>query len=390
MNAITSILDTPGWSILAPFIARRAGQRTEEFTTMTPDFVSRIVGTVIFALLGARLGADSAQTLGLPVEVTSVIFALVGVLIGLILTPWLTIRPLRAIRHTINEMPVEVLMTGLFGLALGLGLALLLAYPLSQLAGWPGTILPAAFSVVAGYLGLTIFTVRWRELWNLVGETSGSKRRPIFGGGTDRQILLDTSVLIDGRIVDIAKTGFLGGTLVVPRFVINELHQVADSSDTLRRNRGRHGLTKLNELQRDGVMPFKILEDDIPGIAEVDDKLIALAVKMSAPIITNDYPLNRIAETQGVTVLNVNALSNAVRSQYLPDDIFPIRIIQEGREAEQGVGYLEDGTMVVVEGGKTYMDRTITVKVTKFINKDTGRMYFAVPENSAKRTVAST
>ena len=357
---------------------------------MTPDFVSRIVGTVIFALLGARLGADSAQTLGLPVEVTSVIFALVGVLIGLILTPWLTIRPLRAIRHTINEMPVEVLMTGLFGLALGLGLALLLAYPLSQLAGWPGTILPAAFSVVAGYLGLTIFTVRWRELWNLVGETSGSKRRPIFGGGTDRQILLDTSVLIDGRIVDIAKTGFLGGTLVVPRFVINELHQVADSSDTLRRNRGRHGLTKLNELQRDGVMPFKILEDDIPGIAEVDDKLIALAVKMSAPIITNDYPLNRIAETQGVTVLNVNALSNAVRSQYLPDDIFPIRIIQEGREAEQGVGYLEDGTMVVVEGGKTYMDRTITVKVTKFINKDTGRMYFAVPENSAKRTVAST
>jgi uncharacterized protein YacL len=146
----------------------------------------------------------------------------------------------------------------------------------------------------------------------------------------------------------------------------------------------------LNELQRDGVMPFKILEDDIPGIAEVDDKLIALAVKMSAPIITNDYPLNRIAETQGVTVLNVNALSNAVRSQYLPDDVFPIRVIQEGREAEQGVGYLEDGTMVVVEGGKTYMDRTITVKVTKFINKDTGRMYFAVPENSAKRTVAST
>jgi uncharacterized protein YacL len=357
---------------------------------MTPDFVSRLVGTVIFALLGARLGVDSAASLGLPVEVTSVIFSLVGVLVGLILTPWLTIRPLRNIRNTVNEMPVEILMTGLGGLALGLFIALLLAFPLSQLQGWPGSLLPPAVSVVAGYLGLTIFTVRAREIWNLLGDVSGSKRRPIFGAGNDRQILLDTSVLIDGRIVDIAKSGFLGGTLAVPRFVITELHQVADSSDTLRRNRGRHGLSRLNDLQRDGMMPFKIIEEDMPNIAEVDDKLIALAVQMSAPIITNDYPLNRIAETQGVTVLNVNSLANAVRSQYLPDDIFPIRIIQEGREADQGVGYLEDGTMVVVEGGKNFMDRTINVKVTKFINKDTGRMYFAIPENSSKRPVAST
>jgi len=129
-------------------------------------------------------------------------------------------------------------------------------------------------------------------------------------------------------------------------------------------------------------MPFKILEDDIPGIVEVDDKLIALAVKMNMPIITNDYPLNRIAETQGVTVLNVNSLSNAVRSIFLPGDTLPIRIIQEGREPDQGVGYLEDGTMVVVEGGKAYMDRTITVSVTKFINKDTGRMFFAIPEKT--------
>jgi len=354
---------------------------------MTPDFMSRLVGTVFFALLGARLGVDSAQTLGLPVEVTSVIFALVGVLVGLILTPWLTVRPLRAVRHTINDMPVEVLLTGIAGLVIGLVIALLAAYPLSQLPGWPGSLLPPAVSLVAGYLGLTIFTVRAREIWTLLGDATGSKRRPMFSAGTDRQILLDTSVLIDGRIVDIAKSGFLGGTLAVPRFVITELHQVADSSDTLRRNRGRHGLSKLNDLQRDGMMPFKIIEDDVPGVAEVDDKLVALALQMSAPIITNDYPLNRIAETQGVTVLNVNSLANAVRSQYLPDDVFPIRIIQEGREADQGVGYLEDGTMVVVEGGKSYMDRTISVKVTKFINKDTGRMYFAVPENSAKRPV---
>jgi len=356
---------------------------------MTPDFVSRLVGTVIFALLGARLGADSASTLGLPIEVTSVIFSLVGVLVGLILTPWLTVRPLRAIRQTINEMPIEVLITGLAGLAIGLTIALLLAYPLSQLQGWTGNLLPPLVSVAAGYLGLTIFTVRSREIWDTVGNVTGGKRRLMFGSGTDRQVLLDTSVLIDGRIVDIAKTGFLGGTLAVPRFVITELHQVADSSDMLRRNRGRHGLSKLNELQRDGIMPFKIIEEDIPGINEVDDKLIALAVQMNAPIITNDYPLNRIAETQGVTVLNVNSLANAVRSQYLPGDTFPIRIIQEGRELDQGVGYLEDGTMVVVEGGKSFMDRTINVTVTKFINRDTGRMYFSVPENSVKRPVAA-
>lgn len=348
---------------------------------MTIDFISRMIGTVIFALIGARMGVESAATIGLPVDITAAIFSLVGVLVGLILTPWLTIRPLRRIRETITELPVDVLLTSLTGMSIGLVLALLMSYPLSQLAPPLGTWLPTIVSVVAGYLGLVIFRTRSREILGLIGEP-GNKRTRNFLTGTERIILLDTSVLIDGRIVDIAKTGFLGGTLGVPRFVITELHQVADSSDTLRRNRGRHGLTKLNELQRDAVMPFKILEDDIPGIVEVDDKLVALAVKMNAPIITNDYPLNRIAETQGVTVLNVNSLSNAVRSIYLPGDTLPIRIIQEGREPDQGVGYLEDGTMVVVEGGKPFMDRTITVSVTKFINKDTGRMFFAIPEKT--------
>ncbi len=203
----------------------------------------------------------------------------------------------------------------------------------------------------------------------------------LFGGG-ERQLLLDTSVLIDGRIVDIAKTGFLGGTLVVPRFVISELHQVADSSDTLRRNRGRNGLNNLKALQQEGDVPFKIVEDDIESIREVDDKLVALALQMKAAIITNDYPLNNVAQAQGVPVLNINALANAVRSAYLPGETFPLRIIQEGKEPNQGVGYLDDGTMVVVEGGKQYMDRTIRVEVTKFINQPTGRMFFAKPERN--------
>lgn len=346
---------------------------------MTADFMSRMIGTVIFALIGARLGADASPAVGLPTEITAAIFALVGVLFGLILTPWLTVRPLRRIRQIITELPVEVLLTSLTGMSIGLLMALLLAYPLSNLDRPLGHWLPALVSAVAGYLGLVIFRARSREILGLIGEPGGRRGRMLLAG-SERMVLLDTSVLIDGRIVDIAKTGFVGGTLAVPRFVITELHQVADSSDMLRRNRGRHGLTKLNELQRDSVMPFKIIEDDIPGIVEVDDKLVALAVKMNAPIITNDYPLNRIAETQGVTVLNVNALSNAVRSIFLPGDTLPIRIIQEGREPDQGVGYLEDGTMVVVEGGKEFMDRTINVSITKFINRDTGRMFFAVPE----------
>jgi len=346
---------------------------------MTPDFISRLVGTVIFALLGARIGSDSAASLGLPTEVTSVIFALVGVLIGLILTPWLTVRPLRAVRNAITEMPVDALLTSLTGLVGGLLLALLVAYPISQLERPWGNLLPAGISVLFGYLGLTIFRMRSREILGMFSGFGGSQRGRAFFNNSERLILLDTSVLIDGRIVDIAKTGFLGGTLAVPRFVINELHQVADSSDTLRRNRGRHGLEKLNKLQREGVMPFKILEDDIPGIAEVDDKLVALGLQLSAAIITNDYPLNRIAETQGVVALNVNSLAKAVRSMYLPGETLPIRIIQEGRDPDQGVGYLEDGTMVVVESGRSFMDRTVNVEVTKFIERDAGRMYFAVP-----------
>ncbi len=348
---------------------------------MTGDFAIRLIGTVLFGLLGARLGVDSSTTLGLPVEVTSTIFALVGILVGLILTPWFTIYPLRFVRRTVTDTPAESLLTSLTGMSIGLLLGLLLAYPLSQLNSPLGNWLPAVVSVLCGYVGLSIFNTRAGEILGLLGNVSGSKRT-FLTTGADRTILLDTSVLIDGRIVEIAKTGFLGGSLIAPQFVIRELQQIADSSDMLRRSRGRHGLEKLKELQRDGGVPFKIIEDDVVSIPEVDDKLVALASKMGATIITNDYPLNRIAETHGVMVLNVNALANAVRSMYLPGETLPIRVIQEGRDPNQGVGYLEDGTMVVVENGRQYMDRTITVKVTKMITRDTGRMFFAEPEKT--------
>ncbi|MFO7320494.1 MAG: PIN domain nuclease [Chloroflexota bacterium] len=349
---------------------------------MSADFASRIIGMVIFAFLGARLGVDMASSVALPELATSTIFALVGLLFGLVLTPWITVRPVRLLSRTINELPMEVLFTGVLGLLIGLVLSLLLAYPLSLLGPPLGNLLPPLVAVLFGYLGMTMLSLRSREAWRFLNEWLGIGRNPAFiGSGADRQLLLDTSVLIDGRIVDIAKTGFLGGTIIVPRFVISELHRVADSSDPQRRNRGRRGLEKLKELQSTPSIPFKIIEEEIDEQDEVDDKLIALAQKMNAPILTIDYPLNRVASAQGVMVLNINQLANAVRSAYIPGETFPIHIIQEGREPNQGVGYLEDGTMVIVENGKAYMDRTTYVTVTKLINKDTGRIIFAQPEN---------
>jgi uncharacterized protein YacL len=349
---------------------------------MSIDLVYRLIGMVIFALIGGRLGIEVATPLGLSELVVSFFFGLVGILFGLIVTPLVTIRPIRKINQLIRETPVEILLTALLGTLLGLTIGLLLSYPLSLIFEPLGTILPLAISLLIAYFGFITFSFRSSEIWGVISDLFGTRRRPM-GMQSNRQLLLDTSVLIDGRIVEIAKTGFMGGTLVVPRFVLNELHQVADSSDKLRRERGRRGLEKLNELQqRNSFSPVKVVEDDIEDVHEVDSKLIALALQTDSPLVTNDYNLNRVAEAQGVLVLNINQLANAVRSIYIPGETFPIHIIQEGKEYGQGVGYLEDGTMVVVENGKTYMDRTIRVTVTKLITRDTGRMIFATPETN--------
>lgn len=352
---------------------------------MSIDFASRMVGMVIFALIGARLGLTAATAFVLPELATSFIFALVGILFGLVLTPWITVRPIRVVSRVVNEMPIEVLFTALMGLLLGLVIGLLAAYPLSQFDEPLGTLLPPGVLIVAVYLTTTIFQLRSREIWLFLNDWLGiGLKRQNAEGGIERQLLLDTSVLIDGRIVDIARTGFMGGTLVVPRFVISELHRVADSSDAQRRARGRRGLSVLNDLQRSTNVLFKIIEEDIEDVPEVDDKLVALAVKLKAPILTIDFPMNQVAKANGAIVLNINELANAVRSAYIPGESFALRILQDGKEQAQGVGYLEDGTMVIVEGGASFMDRTIYVEVTKLITRDTGRIIFAKPSDSKK------
>jgi uncharacterized protein YacL len=193
------------------------------------------------------------------------------------------------------------------------------------------------------------------------------------------RVVVDTSAVIDGRIADIARTGFILGTLVVPRFVLDELQRIADSPDATRRNRGRRGLEMLTALQKDPVMPVEVVEATYPEITEVDAKLVAYARDHAAAILTNDFNLNRVAELQGIRVLNINELANAVKSVVHPGEEMRVRIIQEGKEAGQGVGYLDDGTMIVVEGGLRFLEREVPITVTRVLQTVAGRMIFAQP-----------
>ncbi len=338
------------------------------------------VGLLAFALAGARIGADLAPLGDFSAEETTLMAAGLGAIAGFIVTPALALLPLRRA----SEMAAPRLMLALLGGLTGLCLALMLAYPLSLLGDPLGGILPALVSLLLGGLGMQIFALRAAEIGDWASEMLLGRQRRLHPYAT-RQLLLDTSVLIDGRIVEIAETGFIGGTLVIPRFVLGELQRVADSADPLRRNRGRRGLAKLTELQRENDLPVKIIDDDPPDFGNVDAKLVALSIQLNASLVTNDFNLNQVADAQGVDVLNINALANAVRSVYIPGETFEIRIIQAGRDANQGVGYLDDGTMVVVESGQRYMGKRIGVEVTKLINRPTGRMIFAAPQTKSGR-----
>jgi len=242
--------------------------------------------------------------------------------------------------------------------------------------------MPLAMVVVLGYLGMTLFYNRNQEFLSIFRSfsnkmTTKGSRTQVDG---EHRVLVDTSAIIDGRIADIAKTGFLTGTLIVPRFVLNELQYVSDSADSLRRQRGRRGMDVLTELQHDEKSTVVISDIDVEGVREVDDRLVVLARQMRCPILTNDYNLNRIAELQGVKVLNINDLANAVKVILLPGESFDVRVIQEGKEFNQGVGYMDDGTMVVVENGQRYLNKEINVTVTKILQTSAGRMIFAKRE----------
>jgi uncharacterized protein YacL len=354
---------------------------------MSIELISRLIGMVILGIGGFYLGVTLGNMAdGMP-ELWAGVFTLVGVLTGLVATPYITVRPIRAIRRRVAQLSSHSMIAGLTGLIVGLIVAALVSFPFSLLPAPFGQLLPFVGALVFGYLGVSLFIMRQNDIMNLIRSRFASSSRDSQGGDqVDRKVLLDTSVIIDGRIADIALSGFISGPMLVPSFVLNELQHIADSSDNLRRQRGRRGLDILNRLRKDTRVPLRISDLDVEGVRDVDDKLVILAKQLRCPIVTNDYNLNRVAELQGVTVLNINELANAVKAVFLPGESLEVQLIQEGKEEGQGVGYLDDGTMVVVESGKDYLDQTMPVLVTKVLQTAAGRMVFAKPELRRKRS----
>ncbi len=349
---------------------------------MSVDFIARIIGMVALFVGGFYIGIILGESAGDQPQLWAIIFGLVGALMGLVVTPFLTTRPIRNIRTQITQVSVRTMVAGLIGLIVGLIIAALVAFPLSLLPTPFSQLLPFVGVILFSYLSVTIFVMRQNEIIGLLGSRFSSGLKESAPNEADSQVvLLDTSVIIDGRIADIARTGFISGAMLVPSFVLNELQHIADSSDGLRRQRGRRGLDILNRLQKDPMISFRISDLDVEGVKNVDDKLVILAKQLRCQILTNDYNLNRVAELQGVAVLNINELANAVKTVFLPGETLEVNVIQEGKEAGQGVGYLDDGTMVVVEEGKDYIDSLIQVTVTKVLQTAAGRMIFARPDS---------
>jgi len=276
----------------------------------------------------------------------------------------------------LGRIPTKVMITASLGLASGLIIANLLVFSLLFLSGTEKPLPPYTnllLGLFLGYLGLIVGIKRSEEIVELSSFLSRRKDERAIPGSLK---IVDTSVIIDGRIADICEVGFMEGTLIIPRFVLRELQQIADSSDILKRNRGRRGLDILNRIQKKVSINVQIQETDFPDVREVDAKLVKLARILEAKIMTNDYNLNKIAELEGVTVLNINELAEALKPVVLPGEEMTIRVIKEGKEPRQGVAYLDDGTMVVVDNGRDCIGEKVSVTVTSVLQTTAGRMIF--------------
>jgi uncharacterized protein YacL len=295
--------------------------------------------------------------------------SLIGLLLGFIAA-----ISVIQIEQIIRKISLRIILGGVIGTIIGLLIAILLSYGLSFVSIWEKQeIVPWAYALMAcilGYLGLVIGSKKSEEIsLPSFGPFKG------FRGVSDYRIL-DTSVIIDGRIADICDTGFMEGNLIVPRFVLDELQHIADSSDSMKRSRGRRGLDILNRMQKNLNINIEIVDQDFPKIKGVDAKLVALAKKMNGKIITNDFNLNKVAELQGIKILNVNELANALKPVVLPGELMVVKVIKEGKEPGQGVAYLDDGTMVIVDHASRHLGETVEVAVTSVLQTTAGRMIF--------------
>lgn len=351
-----------------------------EILKMEMGIVRITMGSLICILLGAVLGG----------------------LIGFLASPYF-IRCLKRfsawVEQQLGKMPIHDVIAGAIGLAIGLIIANLLGYSFAKIP-IVGDYIPVIFSIVFGYLGITITIKKRQELTGLfdfvprfmkdfakmkemragASQAPAETAKAVAPKAEDKAYkLLDTSVIIDGRIADICDTGFIEGTLLIPVFVLEELQHIADSSDVLKRTRGRRGLDILQRIRQSTKVKVEITNVDFDDIAEVDSKLVRLGQQVGGKIITNDYNLNKVAQLRGVEVLNINELSNAVKPVVIPGETMHVTIVKAGKEPGQGVAYLDDGTMIVVENGYHHMNESITVEVTSALQTAAGRMIFAKP-----------
>ncbi|WP_353948757.1 PIN/TRAM domain-containing protein [Sporolactobacillus sp. Y61] len=355
---------------------------------------------LFFILLGGTLGFVYIPKIivllnfgeGMPEWLASPFIGMaVGAVIMTLLTFWFVdslVHLMKTFEDRIMKAPITDVLFGTLGLIFGLVISYLIQLPLAAL-NIPGisNVLPIFIYFFLGYLFYQIGSRKRDELIGLFHLPARSKEKKkearselsLSETGSPYKIF-DTSVIIDGRIADICQTGFLEGTMVIPHFVLEELQHIADSSDVLKRNRGRRGLDILNRIQKDHSIHVNLYEGDYDDITEVDSKLVRLAKESGGIVVTNDFNLNKVCEFQGVRVLNINDLANAVKPVVLPGEELQVQVIKDGKEQNQGVGYLDDGTMIVVEEGHRYIGKTIDVIITSVLQTSAGRMIFAKPK----------
>jgi uncharacterized protein YacL len=347
----------------------------------------RLVGGALGLILAISLAGSGGATSGFfdpQLEGRLLLAAWIAAwfVVGYGILPYITVEPASRLAAGVGDLSTGEFVAAIVGLLVGLLMGLLLGLPLSNFPDPYGWLLPLGVSVVLG-LGMMGLTVAKRgDLMQAARDSGllgrdGSGRPP--GSTTEqRQVTyLDTSAIIDGRLVDVVASGFLWGSLVVPRFVMGELQHIADDAKADRRGRGRRGLEVLSVLQKDHRIDLELTDEDVADIKAVDAKLVALALARGAAILTTDYNLNRVAQLQGVRVMNLNQLANAVKPAFLPGEEMRVRVVQQGKEPGQGVAFLDDGTMIVVEGGGSHLQREIDIIVTRVLQTVAGRMVFA-------------
>ncbi|SFC99357.1 Uncharacterized conserved protein YacL, contains PIN and TRAM domains [Bacillus sp. OV322] len=348
-----------------------------------------------FLILGGTLGSFLIPELLTLLHADDIAFinnpyvsVILGAIIFYLFTFWAVeyvVNFMKWFEETLVKAPITDIIFGSLGLIVGLFAAFLIGSALNLIqVPVINTVAPILLTLLFGYLGFQVGFKKRDELLHLFSRST--KRKGLDGhsedGEDDRSKLkiLDTSVIIDGRIADICQTGFLEGTIVIPQFVLHELQHIADSSDALKRNRGRRGLDILNRIQKEVPIKVEMYEGDFEDIQEVDSKLVKLAKISNGIVVTNDFNLNKVCEFQNVQVLNINDLANAVKPIVLPGEEMNVQVIKDGKEQNQGIAYLDDGTMIVVEGGRDHIGKRLDVLVTSVLQTSAGRMIFAKPK----------